>query len=206
MKLPSRPGAPDEIEDVTFLEDGAAVLFSVKSALLPERDIYRAKSRTAILDWLERFLLSQDKNFKGALVKLDAKITKLRAGGYEALGVSSNVRVFPILVTYEGLGEDVLFYRWIRKLCRERNLMSQERVAPVTFVDVEEFEILMSYVAHGRSLVGLLNKRKHNKPWFDRRIDQQLAGISPRVPRLPQIESMFRALIDQTLSSIRRPI
>lgn len=205
MKTPSSPGAVDEIEDVILLEDKTAILFSVKSALLPEKDIYRSKSKTAIMDWLERFLFSMDGDFKGALVKLDAKIVGIRNGKHIDQGMPPDVKIVPVLVTYEGLGEDVLFYRWIREQCRTRSLMAQHSVAPMVFVDVEEFESLMAYAAEGRSLLGLMNKRKPNRPWYDRRMDQQLAQISPRIPRSAEVRAMFNALVSEAMSSIKRP-
>src|SRR5262245_30464738 len=114
------------------------------------------------------------------------------------------VPIVPILVTYEGLGEDVLFYRWIRERCRVRNLLRQDRVAPITFIDVEEFETLMSYIAQGRSLLGFLNKRKPNRPWYDRRIDQQLSEIEPRIPRLPYVVELFQKLKGEALASVKQ--
>jgi hypothetical protein len=93
--LPSAPGAVDEIEDVVLVEDDHAVLFSIKSSLLPEGTIHRAKSQSAVIDWLDRFLFLDARDFKGALRKLSANIDELRRGDFETIGVPRSVKVFP---------------------------------------------------------------------------------------------------------------
>jgi hypothetical protein len=200
--LPSNPGAEDEIEDVILIEDDHAVLFSIKSSLLPEGAIHRAKSQSAVIDWLDRFLFSDAKNFKGALRKLSANIDEIRRGDFEERGLARTIKVLPVLITYDEIGDDVFLNQRIRHKCKELGLLNQQGVAPVTLGAVEEFEALMEYVAEGRSLVGLLRKRKHNMPWFDRRLDQQLGSLEVPIG-FAMMKKRFNSLFGEVMDAVR---
>lgn len=202
MVLPSAPGANDEIEDVILIEDDHAVFFSVKSRLLPEGDVHRAKSRSAIIDWLDSFLFAPEKSHKGAVLKLSANIDELRQGRFEDVDIKRDLRVLPVLVTYDELGEDVFLYKRVRDRCKALGLLTQPSVAPLTIASIEEFEWMMEYVHAGRSLVGLLKKRKHDRPWFDRRIDQQLGSVTPRVPFTMTL-TRFNEIFEGVLAAVR---
>ena len=203
MILPENPGDADEIEDVILVEDDQAVLFSVKSSMLPERDVHRATSEQAVIDWLDRYLFAETRSFKGAVRKLDKNISEVLAGDFERLGLSRNVKILPVLVGYDELGEDVFLYQRIRRRCQELGLLQQPGVAPLTLASIDWYESMMEYVAAGRSLVGLLRKRKRDKPWFDRRLDQQLFDVHPPIKntRLPQ---QFQAIYGEVMARLRR--
>ncbi|MBA3462849.1 MAG: hypothetical protein H0T46_23035 [Deltaproteobacteria bacterium] len=204
LVLPSSPGASDEIEDVIIIEDDHAILFSIKSSLLPEDQIHRARSRSAIIDWLDRFLFSDDRNFKGALRKLSKNIDEVRNGDFESQGVSRTLKILPVLITYDEIGDDVILHQRIRAKCKEHQLMMQSDVAPVAIGSVEEFEALMEYVAEGRSLVGFLKKRKQNRPWFGRRLDQQIGSLSPPIAFKLTTER-FEQLFGEMEQAVRGP-
>jgi len=201
LVLPTKPGSEDEIEDVIVIEEDHAALFSIKSTMLPEGSVHRAKSQSAVLDWLERFLFAEDRNFKGAVRKLNANIDEIRAGVFEEQGVSRHLKLHPVLVTYDEIGEDVLLYQHIRRRCSEESLLAQLQVSPLTIASVEEFEWLMEYMHDGRSLVGLLKKRKHNREWFDRRLDQQLGNVRPAV-RFKMITDKFNAIFGEVIVAL----
>lgn len=200
--LPSSIGSADEIEDIILVEDDHAVLFSVKSTLLPEGAVHRAKSQSAIIDWLDRFLFSEDRSFKGALRKLSANIDEIRNGEFEDQQVGRNLKLLPVLVTYDELGEDVFLYQYIRKRCRDLGILTQSSVAPVTIAAIDCFEWLMEYLRDGRSIVGLLKKRKHNRMWFDRRLDQQLNQIRPRI-QSSYMSQEFQRIFGEVLRALQ---
>lgn len=200
--VPSRPGARDEIEDVILIEDDHAIVFSIKSSLLPEGQVHRAKSRSAVIDWLDRFFFSEERTFKGALRKLSANIDEIRNGDFEDQGVSRTLKIYPVVITYDRLGEDLLLYQRLRRICRDRNVLTQVDVAPVALGSAEEFEWMMEYAAEGRSLLGLMRKRKPNRPWFDRRLDQQLSSVQPPVAFRITVRR-FEELYGEVINAIR---
>jgi hypothetical protein len=199
---PMDPGEADEIEDVVLIEDDHAVLFSVKSAMLREDAVHRAKSQQAVLEWFDRFLFSADPSFKGALRKLSANIDEIRAGEFEARQIGRNVKILPVLVVYDELGEDVFLYRHIRARSRELNMLQQPGVAPLTIASVDWYEALMEYASEGRSVVGLLRKRKPNRPWFDRRLDQQLYDVEPPIP-VTRLRELYQAIYGDVVARLR---
>ena len=73
---------------------------------------------------------------------------------------------------------------------------------PVTLGDIEEFEALTEYAAEGRSLVGLLRKRKQNMPWFDRRLEQQLGSLSVPIG-FSMMKKRFESLFGEVVAAIR---
>ena len=202
LVLPTKPGARDEIEDVILIEDDHAILFSIKSTLLPEGSIHRAKSRSGVIDWLDRFLFSADKNFKGALRKLSANIDEIRTGEFQEQGLSRTLKILPVLITYDEIGDDVFLHQRIRRLCKEQGLLTQADVAPVAIGSVEEFEGMMEYVAEGRSLLGVLRKRKQSKPWFGRRLDQQLGSLSPQIG-FAMMKRRFEEVFGDVMHAVR---
>jgi hypothetical protein len=204
LVMPTKPGSSDEIEDVIVIEDDHAILFSIKSTLLPEGSIHRAKSRSAVIDWLDRFLFSTEKSFRGALQKLSANVDEIRNGVFQQRGIPRALRILPVLITYDEIGDDVLLHQRIRRRCKELGIMTQSGVAPVTIGSIEEFEALMEYVAEGRSLVGLLRKRKQNKPWFGRRLDQQLGSLAPRIG-FAMMKRRFQEIFDEVITAVRGP-
>ena len=58
---------------------------------------------------------------------------------------------------------------------------------------MDDFETLMEYAAQGRSVVGLLKKRKPGRPWCDRRLDQQIGEVTPPI-RETRVQERFEAL------------
>lgn len=203
MIVPENPGDVDEIEDVILVEGNRAVFFSVKSWMLPERDVHRAASEQTVIESLDRFLFAETSSFKGAVRKLDKNISEVLAGEFERLGLSREVRILPVLVGYDELGEDVLLYQRIRHQCKEMGLLQQTGVAPLTLASIDRYESMMEYVAAGRSLVGLLRKRKPNQPWFDRRLDQQLLEVRPPIPNT-RVREQFDAIYGDVMANFAR--
>lgn len=203
MIVPGNPGTADEIEDVILIEDDEAVVFSVKSSMVPEETLRIAKSQSAAIDWIDRFLFSSAKSFKGAIRKLSANIDEIRRGDFASRGASETLKIHPVLVTYDALGEDVDLYARIRRKCIEYNLLCQKDVAPLTLASVSDYELMMQYVHSGRSLVGILKKRKKNKPWFGRRLEQQMSCIKPPVSRSFMFER-FRQVFGKVLTAMGR--
>ncbi len=195
IMLPSKPGAPDEVEDVVVIEPGGAVLFSVKSRLVDARASRDAISPDLTIGWFEDFFFEErgDDYRGGAIRMLDGRIEKVRAGTFESLGVASQIRIYPVIVTYDSLGEHDMLYRWIEDRCRHHRLLQQHNLGPLAFVRVGDFEQLMGRLAEGRSVVELLQKREGEGQ--HRRVDQ-LIHEDGAPQRLPFFDEEHRRLTD----------
>lgn len=198
--LPSEPGATDEIEDVLHQEGRAAVFFSAKGRLVPEPIARQAKSRSALIDWYEKYFFgAKAAAYRAGVVRqLDARITKLREGHFEPI-LSRSTRVIPVVLTYDSLCEHVLLYRWLERRCEEHGCLQQPDVAPLTLARIDDFEELMVRSAGGESLVGILRKRE--KQWRHHRLDRLLFSLgrrsrAGRPKRLPLLDELFALVGD----------
>jgi hypothetical protein len=198
--LPSSPGAEDEVEDVVIVDQTTAILFSAKSRFVAESVARHARSRTALIDWYDKFFFGDASGSYrvGAVRLLSRRIDRIRSGEFEAT-ISRTTRLLPVLLTYDSLCEDVTLYRWIETRCRDLGLLQQWKVAPLTIARVDDFERLMSFSARGGRVVPFLRQRE-NSHWRHRRLDQMLAEMMPEdLPvRLPAVTEQF----DEVLSGL----
>jgi hypothetical protein len=121
---PQYPGAKDEVEDVVVVEDDTAILFSVKGRLVEAKVSREAVSPHTIMTWFEKFFF-EDKGSEyrgGALRQVSARIDKIRNGDFESLGIAKTIRVVPVIVTYDALGETDFLYHWLKDECEVRFL------------------------------------------------------------------------------------
>lgn len=154
--LSDKIGGDDEVEDVVIADQARAALFSVKSRLLPANVVRSAKNRSSALEWLRSFFFDPD-DPKGALRLLNAKVEKLRNGDYETL--AADLHVFPVVVTFEDLGENALLYRWLQAEIATRGLLDQAGVAPITILSVDDYEQLLAAAADGVNPLDILERR-----------------------------------------------
>ncbi len=193
--LPSHPGAADEIEDVVLFEKRGAVLFSGKSKMTRENVARQAQSRSKLIDWYEDFFFEpESKQFSaGAVRLLSANIDRIRAGDHEPR-MPRGTRLYPVLVSYDLLCEDVLLYEWIQARCQALGLLQQTAVAPLTIANIEEFEMLMFHAGEGKSVVSLLRDREGR--WANRRLDVQLRSELVQRKRAPRLASRFDEIVN----------
>ena len=133
---------------------------------IPEKTMRGARSRDEALDWFERFVFAERSTGAdgqlyggGAIRKLDAKISTLRAGGYENRALPRTLKLFPLLVTYEPVFDSPAMYAWCEERCAELGLLQQSRVAPMTFASVEDFEALLALGTRGQSAIDILRQK-----------------------------------------------
>jgi hypothetical protein len=205
--LPSKPGAPDEVEDVVVIESGCAIMFSVKSRLVDARAGRDAISPSLTIGWFEDFFFEQrgDDYRGGAVRMLDGRIKMVRTGAFENLGVTANIRIYPVIVTYDNLGEHDMLYRWIEERCRHHNLLQQPNVGPLAFVRVSEFEQLMSRLGEGRSIAEVFRAREGDGS--HRRLDQLIheGGLPRRLPFFEEEYGRLTRAIHARLSGASAP-
>lgn len=164
--VPEHRGTDAEAEDIVIKKNGKLVFVSVKGSTVRESAIRGAESRSAAVKAIERFLLApkgktsdgQDHG-GGALRKLDAKVTKLRNGEYAHLGLDRTAKVYPMLVTYEHLFDTPAMYRWCEKRLLSEGLLQQDRVEPMTFAAVEDFEAIIALGTRGHSVMDILREK-----------------------------------------------
>lgn len=196
--LSEAPGSPDEIEDVVILEGSGCVLGSAKSRLVTEQVARQARSRTALLDWYDEFLFGDEKGRyqAGALRLLDRKVRDIRAGRYSQ--IAADTVIAPMLITFDDLADNPMLARRIAKCCRDRNVLRQPNVLPVVLAPVDEYEVLMSLAARGRSVLELLSRFT-----ADREGQPNLNGFLHAVRggekvRLAELDEAFHRITDET--------
>jgi hypothetical protein len=140
--LPTHPGAADEIEDVVIVEGDGAILFSVKASMMPMQAARGTGSAADTMGWFERFLFAEAKgrHAPGAARLLNDRISRIREGVYEDRGLGRNIRLFPVVITYDSLGESDTLYKWIEERRKQLGLLCHAAVAPLCLGDVEDFD------------------------------------------------------------------
>ena len=157
-------------------------------------------SRTRVLDWYEEFFFGlPNKDFRaGAIRQLSTKIDKIRQGMFEPM-LPRDLPLFPVLVTFDSMGESVPLYMWLRERSDAQGLLTQPLVAQLTLAGVEEFETLVSLAAAGTSLVELLSRRSAD--WQNRRLDVQLAQRAG-IPSLPGLRAIYDEVARRTTDRV----
>lgn len=194
LNVPTYSGSSDEVEDVVLIEGDKVILFSVKARLVEAKVSREAHSPKTTWDWYEKFFFApKTKKFRpGACRQLSARIDSLRAGQFESLGLRRDLYVYPVLVTYDDLGEYDLLYKLIEDKCRELSLLQQVDVGPFAIAHLDEFELLMTRASKGRSVTGLLLNRERRDR--HRRLDQVIYEVEPVTERLPFLDAEFDVL------------
>ncbi|MBL9005284.1 MAG: hypothetical protein JNJ46_13605 [Myxococcales bacterium] len=159
-------GSHDEIEDVILMEGRNVALFSVKSSLIREKSIKRALSRSEAISWYNEFLFSDKTSVPtgsrqetrgGAFRLLNATIDRIRNG--ESAEIHANQKLFPVLVTFDDLGDNEILYKWIRMRCKQESLFRPRNVMPPSIMTISEFEMLMGLAYQGASIFKVLRQR-----------------------------------------------
>ncbi len=192
-------GDHTEVEDIVVVEDDSVLLFSVKGSMMTESASRTAATAAPTISWWERFLFAPKarRHPAGALRLLNDRLRRIRAGAFEKVGIPMDAHVYPIVVTYDSLGEHDLLYRKIEQRRRDEGLLQGRRVAAPILGDVEDFEVLMGRLSHGHSAVEVLSRRIGKGA--QRRLDQLLAESTPAGPRrrLEFLERSYRQVVDQ---------
>lgn len=155
--LESRLGSPDEIEDVVLVGERDVVLFSCKARMMLEKDVRGADSPKALVSWLDEFFFVEPQGAQraGAFRLLDKKVQAIRAGEHEPI-LSRSLRIFPVVLTYDRVGESLYVSRWLRRRLSQAGILQQPGVEGPLVLDVSSFEIFLSVVANGEDPVALL--------------------------------------------------
>jgi len=198
LVLSEAPGSPDEIEDVVIVEQTGCVLGSAKSKLVREDVARQARSRTALLDWYDDFFFAERKGRyqPGALRLLDRKIEEVRGGQHKQ--IPAHTLIAPVLITFDGLGDNPMLARWIAKRCHEEGLWAQPNVLPVVLAPVDEFEVLMGLAAKGTSVIDLLTRFSREREAHTN-LNNFLHTVRSRENvRLVDLEQRFEAIAEET--------
>ncbi len=203
LELSERIGDETEIEDVVVCDGDRVALFSVKSRLMREGLVKTAElGRAAVVRWYEQVLFDAetDTQRQGALRQLDEKVAAIRAGKHEPR-IQRDAHVFPVLVTFEDLGDNVALGAWMHERCTQLGVLRGDRIAPPTLATVAHFETIMALAADGTSIFSLIGQSDVKSGRY-RQLQSVLHEVRPGAPkRLPQIQSMFDAI---TNAMVRR--
>lgn len=201
--LSAKIGDPDELEDVVIIDGSRVALISAKSRLLPDDLMRDATERARVVDWYESVLLAESKaeHRAGALRLLDKRVQRIRAG--KATGVAATVRIYPVLLTYERLGDNPVLHTWVRERCAQAGVLGQADVAPVTFVSAAEYEWLLAGAAQGASVFDVLEHRVSTDDGlisFESALARFFDGSRPL--RVPGTQEAFDALMTESVQRL----
>ncbi len=198
LELSKAPGTQDEIEDVVFREGDSAALFSAKARLMKEPVARQAIERSKVIEWYYEFFfdkktVKKGKKFRvGVLRLLDLKVDALLASS------SPPSRIFPVLLSYDHLGENAALYEWLDEQCKKLNLLQHPTVQPLTLMEMDDYEALLKLAADGRSIIDLLAQKVGPK-WRLGRMTSFVHELGKGVPmRLPSFETHFQQITDAT--------
>ena len=192
------------MEDVICIEGDSAILFSVKSTLVQASAARQALSARKTLDWFELFSFAKKgPDWRGGAIRLlDSKIARIRSGEFERHGVGRDLTIYPVVVTFDSLGEHDLLYRWLEHRCRAHGVLRQAAVANLTIAGLGQFEQLLGRLAEGRSATGVLHARQgsgRNRPLA------QLLHEDGLPERLPLFKRDHDELFARMLQLFQRP-
>ncbi len=184
-----------EEEDIVLTEGNAVVVISVKASSMPEDRLKGARSIRSVVEWYERFYFGKGSGRRraGALRLLQKKIDVMRERAE-----SSTVRqkFYPVVLTYDRLSADNPgVYRWTTARCNSEKVLQKSK--PLTLLDIDDFELLISVVAGGGSLRSIF-ERKTSPRWRDGRMSLLLHEEFPNMSkRLPWAEQAFDELSER---------
>jgi len=198
VEVSKKPGT-NELEDVVIYEGNAVILFSAKSRLVKEAVARQSVSRRALVNWYDDFLFgAKTKTHRpGALRLLDTRVRAIRRGDVPA--APADAQIYPVLITFDELGENGALYRWAEKRCREMGILQPPNVSPVTFLTLDGFEALLSLAAHGHPVASVL-QQKTAAPWANATSDALFYNYSPdgSLLRLKVLQERFDFYADRS--------
>lgn len=207
LHLSAQAGTEDEIEDITLVGKGKVALFSAKSRLMREDLLKGATSVRKTIDWLDELLFSsKSQSFRqGALRLLDAKLQRIRNGGFATRGIPANAEIFPVLLTFDELGLDTPpGYKWLGQRLREEQLLVGTK--PITVLSAPSYEHFLALCMRRDAFEVLTYKT--NEMWRECRFDDLFHQLSPRRSaqevRLPEAGEQFDALVQRAVQRLFR--
>ncbi|MBT8464132.1 MAG: hypothetical protein KJO57_05555 [Deltaproteobacteria bacterium] len=209
-------GDPDEIEDVVFQDtySGKRVaLFSVKASMVPESAIKEARSPRGVVDWYERFLFARPttkgsgrRYREGAVRSLDKTVQSIRSGRYKPK-IPVQATIFPVVVTYDDLGEHAGLYQWVRKRCNQEKLLQGNKVRPVTFLSATDFEDLLEVAELGTGVLKMLEIKTRGtnaEARFDVVLDHEIAWVPGKGRRTrDELSTLIMRLVERAQQPLK---
>jgi len=201
----SRLGGEDEIEDVVLVGGRSAALFSCKARVMVAKDVRAAASPQSLIGWFDSFFFeeAEGEHRGGAFRLLDKKIAAIRTGRHEPR-IMRGARLFPVILTYDRVGESLYLTKWVRTRLQRENLLQQDGIEGPLVLDVGSFEILMSLAANGEDVFRILElclTSQVGAATFHYVVRQHVA--EHRNERLPALERAFGALRNRILGQFR---
>lgn len=196
-------GDSTEIEDVVIVDGDRVALFSVKARLMPESVLKNAGTHAEVAKWYEQFLFAQStaNHRPGALRRLSEKAQQIRDGRFVPI-LSPTMRVFPVLVTSEDLGDNPALGAWIHDRCRAHGALLDDSTAPLTIATIAHFEALMGLAAHGHDLFDFLGRSDCENGQYVQ-LQAVLAEISDGLARrVPGLEDLFTGTVQKSSSRL----
>ncbi len=144
LVLSKNVGGSDEVEDVVVHDAQNVMLGSAKSSLIPKPLFSPRLNSRKVVEWYEKVLFGHpsDDRRAGALRLLDQRVRRCRGG--DLSGIDRSSTIYPVVITYERLGDSPVFYQWVQERSKDERVLQQSNVAPTTFVSAADFEMVMA--------------------------------------------------------------
>ena len=183
------------------VEDAGVTMFSVKARLVREDIARHAISRSKLLDWYEQFFFKEKtaKYRVGVIAQLSARIDMVRAAKFEPR-VRRDARIFPVLVTYDNLCDNMMLSAWLKDRCKTHGLLQQTDVAPLTIAVIDDYERLLAAPFQKKSVAEILASRSSPR-LKNERLEVVLYGHEVE-PRLPGTDAEYHELTDRVLAKL----
>jgi len=208
LNLSLKLGGADELEDIVIIDNSRVALVSAKARLLPHAVAQETAGRASVVGWYRSVFLDPAMNGHraGALRLLESRVQRIRAGLVPNVDPAS--RIYPVVLTYEQLGDGPVLYTWVRKRCEEAEVLQQPDVAPVTFLSAQDYEWLMAAAAEGTSVFDVLDYRTSTDAGLmslDVALPRFRAGSSKPL-RVPGMEEASEALVNESRDFLFRGV
>jgi len=197
--LSDNPGSHDEIADIVLAAGDRVVLVSVKSRMMRADVIRSAESSKAIVDWYERFFFDQKRDGHRAesFWQLQQTIERVRSGEFISRGLKRDSRIYPLLVSYDDIGDHPGLYPWLRDRCRHHGVFQAHHVAPPVVCNIADFELLLAAGVKKHGAVSLLH-RKTRPELQDVPLQVALRHLTRHgLPRLRGLEARYEEITER---------
>ncbi|HXH95718.1 MAG TPA: hypothetical protein VNH40_00790 [Gaiellaceae bacterium] len=187
---------PKDGPDVIVAEPGAAAFVEIGIDRVHVRDTLGAGDMESFRKDAKRIILHR-------AAQLSEKIDHARSGALTLQKSPEGAfdRIFPVICIWDGFPLGPYLYDRVLAMVRDEGYLTQENVAPLRIISVEDFELLCALAAKGRTISSVLRAHEESG-WHDDSIGSFLRDAYADELELPEpLKSEFpqvlKRLVDQ---------
>lgn len=204
---PDVSGDSTEITDLLFVREDRVAIIEVKSRMMRADVIRSARSPKAVVDWYEQFFFDKKQRDHRAesFWQLQKVVERIRAGEFCARGIRRDARIYPVLVSYDDIGDYPGLYPWLRERCAHHRIFQSHRVEHPVVCGVADLELLIAAGVRCHGVMPLLH-RKTRRDMRDMPLRSALRRLlRGNLPRLHELESQYESMMQRAQSRLFGP-